>query len=178
MVKCCDVVICGFSDTWSVNQQTVISRGETIYNQKKKNLLSISESWFCIDGITSLSTSLKPFWSFIMNDVSLVWLLRINVLLLLLWCDEPFLYAVGDNSSCNSSLLKHFHKHFPKQTVKMRYANRKPWLTQGIKDSIKEKHKLYKKYLKIRTVANETRHKTYRNKLHHILNIAEKQHYS
>ena len=78
----------------------------------------------------------------------------------------------------HSTLLKHFHKHFPKQTVKMRYANRKPWLTQGMKDSIKEKNKLYKKYLKISTVANETRYKTYRNKLHHILKIAEKQHYS
>ena len=47
-----------------------------------------------------------------------------------------------------------------------------------MKDSVKEKNKLYKKYLKISTVANETRYKTYRNKLHHILKIAEKQHYS
>ena len=42
----------------------------------------------------------------------------------------------------HSTLLKHSHKHFPKQTVKIRYANRKPWLTQGMKDSIKEKNKL------------------------------------
>ena len=78
----------------------------------------------------------------------------------------------------HSTLLKHFHRHFPKQTVKMRYTNRKSWLTQGLKDSIEVKDKLYKKYLKVRTVANEIRYKTYRNKLHHILKIAEKQHFS
>ena len=48
----------------------------------------------------------------------------------------------------HSTLLKHFHKHFPKQTVKKRYANRKPWLTQGMKDSIKEKTSCTKNILR------------------------------
>ena len=60
----------------------------------------------------------------------------------------------------------------------MKYNNRKPGLTQGLKDSIKVKNKLYKKCLKVKTVANETIYKTYRNKLNHLLKIAEKQHYS
>ena len=72
----------------------------------------------------------------------------------------------------------HFHINFSKQTVKMRYNNRKPWLTQGLKDSIKVKNKLYNECLKVETVANEATYKTYRNKLHHIIKIAEKQHYS
>ena len=60
----------------------------------------------------------------------------------------------------------------------MRYNNRKPWLTQGFKDPLKVKNKLYKKCLKVKTVANETIYKTNRNTLNHLLKIAEKQHYS
>ena len=74
--------------------------------------------------------------------------------------------------------MNQFHRHFPKQAVKMRYNNRKPWLTQGLKDSIKVKKMLYKKCLKVKTIANETIYKTYTNKLNHRLKIAKKQHYS
>ena len=96
--------------------------------------------------------------------------------------DWGALYNEGDTQTAfslfHSTLLKHFHRNFPKQTVKMKYNNRKPWLTQGLKDSIKVKNKLYKKCLNVKTVANETIYKTYRNKLNHLLKIAEKQHYS
>ena len=78
----------------------------------------------------------------------------------------------------NSTLLKHFHINFPKQTVKMKYNNRKPWLTEGLKDSIKIKNKLYRKYLKVKSATNEMNYKNYRNKLHHLIKIAEKRHYS
>ena len=40
------------------------------------------------------------------------------------------------------------------------------------------KNKLYKKYSKVNSVANEMNYKNYRNKLHHIMKVAEKQHYS
>ena len=40
------------------------------------------------------------------------------------------------------------------------------------------KNKLYKKYLNIPSAANEVKYKTYRNKLNHILQKAEKQHFS
>ena len=75
-------------------------------------------------------------------------------------------------------MLKHFNINFPKQTVKVNYNNRKPWLTQGIKDSIKMKNKLYTRHLKVNTVANEVNYKSYRNKLHHVLKYAEKQHFA
>ena len=52
------------------------------------------------------------------------------------------------------------------------------WLTQGLKDAIKNKNKLYKKYLNIPSAAIEVKYKTYRNKLSHILQKAEKQHFS
>ena len=40
------------------------------------------------------------------------------------------------------------------------------------------KNKLYRKHLKIKSVANEIKYKNYRNRLNHILKAAEKQHYS
>ena len=40
------------------------------------------------------------------------------------------------------------------------------------------KNKLYIKYLKVKSVANEMNYKSYRNKLNHIVKVAEKQHYS
>ena len=39
------------------------------------------------------------------------------------------------------------------------------------------KNKLYRKYLKVKSVANEMNYKNYRNKLHHFMKVAEKQHY-
>ena len=92
------------------------------------------------------------------------------------------IYSESDTQTAlglfHSTLLKHFYKNFPKQTVKIRYNNRKPWLTQGLKDSIRMKNKLYRKYLKVKSVANEMNHKNYRNKLNQIVKVAEKQHYS
>ena len=78
----------------------------------------------------------------------------------------------------HSTLLKHFLINFPKQTVKIKYNNRKPWLTQGLKDSIKIKNKLYRKDLKVKSPANEMNYKNYRNKLHHLIKIDEKRNYS
>ena len=40
------------------------------------------------------------------------------------------------------------------------------------------KNKLYRKYLNVKSAANEMNYKNYRNKLHHLIKIAEKRHYS
>ena len=61
--------------------------------------------------------------------------------------------------------------------MKIQYNNRKPWLSDGLKDSIKHKNKLYYKSLKYKTPYNELKHKCYRNKLAHIIAKAEKDHY-
>ena len=62
--------------------------------------------------------------------------------------------------------------------VKLKYNNKKPWLSDGLRNAIKQKNKLYIKSIKIRTAQNETRYKTYRNYLKRILNKAEKDYYS
>ena len=78
----------------------------------------------------------------------------------------------------HSKLLELYNKHFPKQRFRYRYNSRKPWLSQGLKDGIKTKNKLYIKYIKITSVYNEIKYKNYRNKLSSILRNAEKKYYS
>ena len=41
------------------------------------------------------------------------------------------------------------NKHFPKVRKKIRYNNKKPWLSEGLRNSIKHKNKYYYKYQKI-----------------------------
>ena len=84
----------------------------------------------------------------------------------------------GAFSLFHSTLVNHYNKHFPMQKIKLKYNCQKPWLTQGLKDAIKVKNKLYKKYQKINAVAHGIEYKTYRNKLNHILKCAERKHYS
>ena len=40
-------------------------------------------------------------------------------------------------------LYKEYNQYFPVKTFKIKYKNRKPWLTDGLKTSIKKKNKLY-----------------------------------
>ena len=57
-------------------------------------------------------------------------------------------------------LLRAFNKNFPKRKVKIKYYNRKPWLSDGLKNSIGHKNRLYHKSITFRTAYNET---TYKN---------------
>ena len=71
-----------------------------------------------------------------------------------------------------------YTKHFPKITVLSKYNDRKPWLSQGLKNSIKIKKKLYVRYIEMNTAQHEMQYKYYRNKLNHILRIAARKHYT
>ena len=62
-----------------------------------------------------------------------------------------------------------FNKHFPKRKVKIRYNHYKPWLSDSLKRSIKQKNRLYYKSIKLRTAYNELMYTTYRNKLKRVL---------
>jgi hypothetical protein len=53
----------------------------------------------------------------------------------------------------------------------------KPWLTEGLRQSIKNKNWLFRKYVKNHNDIDFNEYKKYRNKLHHILRIAERKHY-
>ena len=74
-----------------------------------------------------------------------------------------------------SCLIREIHDQcFPITKIKTKYNNRKPWLTEGLRSSIKSKNKLYRKYKKVDSVANETNYKLYKNKLKKCLISAEK----
>ena len=70
-----------------------------------------------------------------------------------------------------------FDKCFPVKTFKQGYKTRKPWLTEGIKLSIKKKNKLYRRYIKTKNKEKELEYKKYRNRLNSLMFNAEKDYY-
>ena len=78
----------------------------------------------------------------------------------------------------NRKILGLFNQCFPKVKVRKKYSTRKPWLTEALRSSIKLKNKLYAKFKKCNSAYNEDTYKKYRNKLNHVLKIAEKKHYA
>ena len=52
-------------------------------------------------------------------------------------------------------------KAFSVVKIKKRYNNRKPWLSEGLRNSIKIKNKLYLNYCKVKSVTNEVMYKNY-----------------
>ena len=60
--------------------------------------------------------------------------------------------------------------------MKFQYNNRKPWLTDGLRCSIKHKNKLYVKSLKYPTLTNEKEYKEYKRVLTKTIITNEKMH--
>ena len=92
--------------------------------------------------------------------------------------------ALDQYNSCEVYFTHFFNKiksvydeSFPITKVKKRYRNRIPWLTSGLRESIKHKNKLYRMSLKHPTAYNETLYKQYRNMTTRLLRIEEKQYY-
>ena len=70
-----------------------------------------------------------------------------------------------------------FKKCFPYKKVSKQYITRLPWLSEGLKTAIKIKHKLYTKNFKNPTSNNKKDYVKYKNKLQHLLRIAERKFY-
>ena len=68
-------------------------------------------------------------------------------------------------------------KLFPKCKSGNVIIQKKTWLTEALKISIKVKNKLYVQYKKCKSVHNECIYKTYKNKLNRIIKAAEKNYY-
>ena len=92
-----------------------------------------------------------------------------------------FLDSFGQCQSYFSNFLRVFKKiygeSFPLTRVKIRYKNRLPWLSDGLKASIKYKNKLYLISLKHPTLYNISKYKQYKNKLISLLKIEQKHFY-
>ena len=70
-----------------------------------------------------------------------------------------------------------YNESFPVKTIISKYNNRKPWLSDGLKKSIKAKNGLYVKQLKTPSQQNIMNYKKYKNQLDKLTKIAERNHY-
>ena len=82
------------------------------------------------------------------------------------------------SSLLHQKLSNLYDEHFPKRKVKLKYNNKKPWLSEGLRNAIKHNNKLYIESIKTKCALDETKYKTYRNKLKQVLYQAEKEYYS
>ena len=73
-----------------------------------------------------------------------------------------------------------YNETIPTKLIKSKYRSNKPWLTFGLIKSIGRKNKLYANYhhSKYNTHEKFEKYKRYRNKLNHLLRIAEKNYYT
>ena len=70
-----------------------------------------------------------------------------------------------------------YNKAFPLKSVKVGNRPYHPWMTEGIKQSVHCKNKLYLLYKKKNTAFNEIRYKLYKNRLKHTIIAAKKMYY-
>ena len=70
-----------------------------------------------------------------------------------------------------------YNECFPVKVIKSNYYNKKPWLTDALKNSIKNKNKLYVKQLKEPTAENINNYKHYKTELNRLMKVMERNHY-
>ena len=78
----------------------------------------------------------------------------------------------------HNDFIDAYDKCFPIKTFKYGYRTRKPWLSDGMKNSIKTKNKLFKKSKRSSNPEHEINYKRYRNRLNKVLLDAERTHYN
>jgi len=89
-------------------------------------------------------------------------------------CQEDAQLAYTTFSNIVVSL---YEESFPVKTVKAGRRQCNPWISAGIKKSIRQKNKLYMAYKRRRTTYNEIRYKLFRNRLKHLIKAAKKSYY-
>ena len=84
----------------------------------------------------------------------------------------------NDTNSAYSTFITMFneclHHSIPTVTRKIR-AHKKPWMTNGLLNSVRRKNKLYSFYVKRPCDLTRYRFKQYRNKVNHLIRISEKK---
>ena len=77
----------------------------------------------------------------------------------------------------NNVLFSYYNECYPMRTKRVRINTTiNPWITEGIKNSIKIKNKLYKKYVK-KTITYGNNYRNYRNTLSKIIKKAKYLYY-
>jgi hypothetical protein len=94
------------------------------------------------------------------------------------WSQVTDIYDTQLSSSIfHETLTKAYNDAFPITRTRIGYSNRLEWLTPGLKRSISTKHKLHATFLKHPTPSNKSIYKTFKNRLSHIMKIAERESY-
>ena len=81
-------------------------------------------------------------------------------------------------TECNSNLLGILNKYFPLIRQSRKQFKDKPHITNGIKESIKSRNSLFKKYIDNPSETNETNWKNKRNRVVDIIRKAEADYYA
>ena len=91
------------------------------------------------------------------------------------------IYSGGDTQSSfdflHNKLMSIHDKCFPKTKIRKKYSNRKPWLSDTLRNSIKFKNKLYHDSKRIPCTRTEKQYKLYKSQLNRELKVAEKTYY-
>ena len=77
----------------------------------------------------------------------------------------------------HKAFVKCYNESFPFKLTESKYKTRNPWLTVGLKNSIKQKNKLFYKSRKMPTYENISLYKKFRHCLNILLRRAERNHY-
>ena len=100
-------------------------------------------------------------------------------------CAETDWTCVLQSTDCNTAyslfhneLKALYDQCFPLKPQRSQYINRKSWLSLDLKNQIKHKNKLYRKFLRNPSEYNKITHKRMRNTLNRILRKAERDHYA
>ena len=101
-----------------------------------------------------------------------------NSLSSIVWDD---IFTIDDPQIAYTSFFKKisdtYNKCFPLRKVKGTYYNKKPWLTENLKGSIKNKNKLYARYKKYPSYFNEKIYTDYQKVLQKTLRFTEREYY-
>jgi hypothetical protein len=91
-------------------------------------------------------------------------------------------FPTDANASYNASTNEYtrlFETCFPLNITTRKQLDRlkTPWLTKGLRKSIKHKNRLYKAFIKSPSAIRKSKYKKFRNKLTHLIRRAKRTHY-
>ena len=98
-------------------------------------------------------------------------------------CSKTWDHIIENNDVQSAYSMFHndisdvYNACFPMKVFKCGYRNRKPWLSDGMKQRIKIKNKLYRKQKLSGKSEDDILYKRFRNKLNKLLADAEREHY-
>ena len=89
------------------------------------------------------------------------------------------MYAIDTDwySKFISIIRNKFETHFPQVQVSRKRMNDKPWITKGLKHSIRQNHRLYKSTLRTGDFLTKSKYKKYNSVLKKCLKNAESAYY-